>query len=99
MVVVLRKSIQKEELSKLGLNERQIKAVEYVAKKGSISNKEYQDLNNTTKRTATRDLTDIVQKGVFNVVGRGRRELKYVLIMGQDVPKMSQKMSQNKRVE
>ncbi len=92
--VIFRRPFAKEELAKLGLNERQIKAVDYTEKKGSITNKEYQELNSTTKRTATRDLTDLLQKGLFRKTGKGMRELKYVLISGQNVPKMSQKMSQ-----
>ena len=32
-------------LSKLGLNERQLKAVKYVKEKGKITNKEYQELS------------------------------------------------------
>jgi len=32
-------------LRKLGLNERQIKAVVYVKQKGKITNKEYQQIN------------------------------------------------------
>ena len=91
--VIFRKPFSTEELTKLGLNERQLKAVEYVEKKGSITNKEYQKLNNTTKRTATRDMKDLVQKGIFRIIGKGKRELKYILILRQNVSKMSQKMS------
>ncbi|MBU1974549.1 MAG: putative DNA binding domain-containing protein, partial [Nanoarchaeota archaeon] len=97
IVVTFRKPFAREELAKLGLNERQLNAIEYVEKKGSITNKEYQELNNSIKRTATRDLAGLAQKGIFRVVGKGKRELKYILIVGQNVPKMSQKMSQKKR--
>jgi len=89
--VIFRKPFSKDELAKLGLNERQLKAVEYVERKGSITNKEYQKLDNTIKRTATRDLADLVQKGIFRSIGKGKRELKYILIIGENVPKMSQK--------
>ena len=58
--VIFRKLFAKEELIKLGLNERQLKAVEHVEKKGSITNREHQKLNNTTKRTATRDMKEKV---------------------------------------
>ena len=93
-VVIFRLPPSLEELEKLGLNERQIKAINYVVEKGFITNKEYQNLNNTTKRTATRDLTDLVERGIFAVVGKGKRGLKYKLLL-RNVPKMSQKMSQN----
>ena len=45
-----------ENLRKMELNERQIKAVMYVKEKEKITNKEYQKLVNTTKKTASRDL-------------------------------------------
>jgi len=51
-------------LSRLGLNERQLKAVKYVKEQGQVSNQIYQEINNTTKRTASRDLTNLVSLGV-----------------------------------
>jgi ATP-dependent DNA helicase RecG len=73
--VIFRKDIYTEEyLKSLGLNERQIKAVMYVKEKGSISNQIYTEINNTTKRTASRDLTLLVSKGIFKkegVTGKG----------------------------
>jgi ATP-dependent DNA helicase RecG len=48
-----------EELQKLGLNNRQIKAVLYVKEKGKITNKEYQEINEVSKPTATRDLSEL----------------------------------------
>lgn len=44
----------------LGLNERQIKAVLFVKEKRKITNSEYQELNNVSKRTATNELTELV---------------------------------------
>ncbi|GAG70599.1 unnamed protein product, partial [marine sediment metagenome] len=58
-----------ENLRKIGLNERQIRAVMYVKEKGEITNKEYQEIANTTKKTASRDLGNLVGKEVFNQVG------------------------------
>ena len=49
----------KEELEKIGLNERQIKAVLYVKEKERITNKEYQEINLVAKPTATRDLSEL----------------------------------------
>ena len=68
------------DLEKLGLNERQIRAVNYVVKQGSITNREYQNINNTTRYTATRDLGGIVKEGIFDKIGEGKRNLRYVLI-------------------
>ena len=56
------------------MSERQIKAVLYVKEKGKITNKEYQEINNCSRATANRDLTELVQKDVllFNdIVGAG----------------------------
>jgi len=45
----------------------------YVKKEGKITNKEYQLLYNVSKRTATNDLDEIVQKKIFEKVGtRGK---------------------------
>ncbi len=90
-VVIFRKPIAREELLKLGLNERQVKAVEYVEKKGSITNKEYQEINNVSRRTATRDLGDLVHKRMLKRVGIGKRGLTYNLVLRHDGAKMAQK--------
>lgn len=68
-----------ENLRKIGLNERQIRAVMYVKKKGEITNKEYQEIANTTKKTASRDLGNLVEKEVFNQVGTTGKGTYYVL--------------------
>lgn len=66
-----------ERLRRMGLNERQIKAVLYVKEHGSISNREYQQLTGVSKRTASDELSDLVEKGVLSKVGgqRGRGTL------------------------
>jgi len=55
-----------EHLTKLGLNERQLKTVEFVKEKGRITNKEYQSLNSISERTASRELSEITEKQVLN---------------------------------
>jgi ATP-dependent DNA helicase RecG len=74
-LIVFRKDIyNKEDLSKLGLSERQIKAVLYVKEKGRITNSEYQKINDCSRATANRDLTELVQKDIllFNdIAGAG----------------------------
>lgn len=49
-------------IAKLGLNERQKQAVLYIKNFGSISNQKYQELYKVSKATATRDLTELVDK-------------------------------------
>ncbi len=51
-----------EQLSKLGLNDRQVKAVVFVKEKRKITNTDFQELYLVSKATATRDLTELVEK-------------------------------------
>ncbi|MCB0536916.1 MAG: hypothetical protein KDE33_05240 [Bacteroidetes bacterium] len=69
LVTLFKNNLTSEQLTKLGLNERQLKAVEYVKEKGKITNKEYQELNNTIDRTALRYLKNLITLGIFKRVG------------------------------
>lgn len=69
----------KEYLIKMGLNERQIKAVKYVKDKGRITNKEYQEINKTIKKTSSRDLSDLAQKDILDQIGTTGKGTYYVL--------------------
>jgi ATP-dependent DNA helicase RecG len=61
-IVKLFKNIYTEDqLQKLGLNPRQVKGVLCVKEKGRITNSEYQKLNEVSKPTATRDLSELVE--------------------------------------
>jgi ATP-dependent DNA helicase RecG len=58
---VFRKDIyNNEDLRKLGLNERQIKAVLYVKENGRITNAEYQKINEISRQMATNELHNLV---------------------------------------
>ncbi len=54
------------------LNDRQTQAVSHVKQTGRISNSEYQRLTGAARKTAARDLDDLVEKGVFVRVGEKR---------------------------
>ena len=71
--VVFRKDLfNEEDLQAKGLNPRQIKAVLYVKEKGKITNKEYQEISKVSKRTASSDLADLVDKyGLLENFGVG----------------------------
>ncbi len=71
-----------ENLRKLGLNERQIKAVMYVKDYGKITNKKYQELNNVSKRTATRDFENLIKKDIIIQIGVTGRGTEYTLKRG-----------------
>jgi ATP-dependent DNA helicase RecG len=61
LVTLFKNNLTEEQLKKLGLNERQIKAVQYVKEKGKITNSEYQEINNVSKRTAAYELAELVE--------------------------------------
>lgn len=70
LVTLYKDNLTEEQLVKLGLNARQVKAVQYVKEKGRITNKEYQEINEVSKRTATNDLSDLVEKyQIFKQLG------------------------------
>ena len=91
-VVTFRLPPAVEDLERLGLNERQLKAMDYVIKKGSISNKEHTSLNSISRKTATIDLTQLVTKGLLVKVGKGKRDIRYIL---PNYAKITQKITQN----
>ncbi len=71
-VILPRDVFTEEVLTKMDLNERQIKAVKYVKEKGKITNREYRQLNNVSDEGARRDLAVLLKKKIFKTQGRGR---------------------------
>ncbi|MBU4369999.1 putative DNA binding domain-containing protein [Patescibacteria group bacterium] len=61
------------------LNERQKKAIEYTRKVGKITNAEYQKINKTMKKTATRDLQNLVRREILIKKGRTGKGVYYIL--------------------
>lgn len=68
-----------ERLRAWGLNERQVQAVLHAKSHGSINNEGYRKLTGASKPTATRDLEDLVTKGIFERKGRRGPGIKYTL--------------------
>ncbi len=64
-ITLFKNNLTQEQLAKLGLNDRQVKAVSFVKEKGRISNKEYQEIFSVARITATRDLKELVEKGIL----------------------------------
>jgi ATP-dependent DNA helicase RecG len=62
IVKLFKDKFSKEELLKKGLNERQIKAIAYIKEKGKITNSEYQEINDCSRRTATYELAELVEE-------------------------------------
>jgi ATP-dependent DNA helicase RecG len=62
-----------------GLKERQVEAVLYVGEHGRITNREYRDLTDVSRRWATKELQELVDLGVLAMRGTGRAT-HYVLV-------------------
>jgi ATP-dependent DNA helicase RecG len=65
-------------LASLGVSPRQALAVALVKRTGRIANAEYQEVAGVHRRTAARELDDLVEKGVFERRGE-KRGAHYVL--------------------
>lgn len=61
-----------EVLAGYNLSERQLKAVAHIKGTGRITNSEYQEITGVIRKTAARDLDDLVEKGVFVRMGEKR---------------------------
>jgi ATP-dependent DNA helicase RecG len=78
-VTLFKNNLTEEQLSKLGLNSRQIKAVEYVKEKGVITTSTYTDIFNVSERTARNDLSELTDKQIFKRIGE-TNQAQYVFI-------------------
>jgi len=90
VAIVWRNIYTDEYLDMLDLNDRQKRAVKYVKEQGSISNSEYCGLFSVSRKTATNDLVDLVNKNIFDIVGTGKRNLRYVLKLRKNYAKTTQ---------
>jgi hypothetical protein len=72
VVTLWRDWLTNEVIAKLGLNDRQLQAVAHVKKTGRIANSEYQQLTGAGRKTAARDLDDLVVKAVLVRIGERR---------------------------
>jgi len=70
-----------EVMARLGLRNRQMKAVTFIKTNGRITNAEYQSLTDVSRQTATRDLDELVRKSV--VSRRGAKRGVYYVLKGQ----------------
>jgi two-component system NtrC family response regulator len=67
-----------EFLPYLGLNQRQIKALNFIKKNGFITNKYYTQINSVRKTHAVTELRQMVGQGLLKRTGQGRN-VRYVL--------------------
>ncbi|MCC5945312.1 MAG: putative DNA binding domain-containing protein [Bernardetiaceae bacterium] len=79
-VTLFKDNITPEKLNKLGLNDRQVKAVLIVKEQGKITNSKYQELFDVSKATATRDLTQLVEHfALLDKIGQTGVGTAYIL--------------------
>ncbi|MDZ4837573.1 MAG: helix-turn-helix domain-containing protein [Candidatus Melainabacteria bacterium] len=69
-------------LREQGLNDRQIKAIQYLQSNKSLTNAEYQSLFGASKPTSTRDLSQLVEKGLILREGKTGKGTIYRLAEG-----------------
>ncbi|MEI9909984.1 MAG: hypothetical protein WDO71_10100 [Bacteroidota bacterium] len=61
------------------MNDRQVKAILYVAEHGGITNSKYQEINAVGKTLATEELKDLIGKDLIKQTGSKGRGSKYEL--------------------
>jgi len=80
LVVTFRKSkLTEEYLETLNLNERQMKALEFLKEHKRITSKKYADLFGITDRMARNDLRKLVNKKIIRRVGTSDKTSYYIL--------------------
>ena len=72
------------DLEKLGLNERQIRAISYLKEQGKIDRKTYCTICNVGKTVAHEELADMANKKIIEIVGKGR-SVRYILRMKRTI--------------
>jgi ATP-dependent DNA helicase RecG len=88
-VTFLKDIYTEENLRQLNLNERQIKAILYIKDHRELTNTNYQTINKISKPVATRDLTDLVNRGLILKIGSTGKGTKYMLVRSKGLTKGS----------
>ena len=101
MVTLWRHWLTPDRLAVLGLNDRQRRALDLLRNQRRITNTEYQAAFHVAKRTAHRDLADLVEKGLVTMVGNTGQGTHYTLgqeaINGPKGPDTTPSKPQSKR--
>ncbi|MGD8781536.1 MAG: ATP-binding protein [Ignavibacteria bacterium] len=78
-VTIFKDKFSDEFLKKYNLSDRQLNAIKFVKENVSISNFDYQKINNVGKTTATEDLRKLVELDIFKEPVSKGRGAKYIL--------------------
>lgn len=82
MVTLWRDWLSGDALADFDLNDRQVRAVTYLKIHRVLTNSVYQAELGASKRTASRDLEELVTKGLVEKVGTTGKGVRYVLAKG-----------------
>jgi Fic family protein len=79
---LIKQDSQLQKIKKIGLNKRQDKAIKRLIIKGTLSVNEYQSVVSCIRRTAQRDLEELVEKKIIKVVAKSATDptKHYVLL-------------------
>jgi Fic family protein len=79
---LIKQDSQLQKIKKIGLNKRQEKAIKHLIIKGTLSVNEYQSVVSCIRRTAQRDLEELVEKKIIKVVAKSATDptKHYVLL-------------------
>lgn len=79
---LIKQDARLQKIKKMGLNKRQEKAVRRLILKGTLSVNEYQSVASCIRRTAQRDLEDLIEKKVIKAVAKSATDptKHYVLL-------------------
>ncbi|HBR14329.1 MAG TPA: Fic family protein [Candidatus Omnitrophica bacterium] len=79
---LIKQDSQFQKIKKIGLNKRQEKAVKHLIIKSTLSVNEYQSVASCIRRTAQRDLEELVEKKVIKIVAKSATDptKHYVLL-------------------
>ena len=72
LVTLFKDRYTEKQLLKLGISDRQVKAVNFVREHGQITNKKYVAVAAVSPRQALIDLKELVEKKVLLLIGKGR---------------------------
>lgn len=79
-VVSFQKAVQYgQQTPQIDLTERQSRVIEYIKNNGSINNSEFRKLFNVSKVIATKELGNLIEKGVIKRIGKTGKGTKYIL--------------------
>lgn len=82
--VIWRDWLTDEAMAEYNLNSRQMQGVTLIKAKGRLTNRTYREATGVVIRSASRDLEELVEKGILEKIGTTGRNTFYVLARKRD---------------